>query len=199
MTKGSRKLGKNIFKDPTFGWTRNIYKNKICGYCKKCLNYSNFRVHNKSTSAYKIGAGFIGEDFNLHFSTCRKCEATKSEIKYEKNPFPQMFSNAKIRAKKKNLPFNITAEYLKKIWPKDNKCPVLRIKFVMGYKTTRGKSKNFAPSLDKIEPKKGYVKGNVIVVSDLVNRMKQDASLEQLEQIYKFFSKYKQNVKKYLN
>ena len=55
----------------------------------------------------------------------------------------------------------------------------------MGYK--KGRSKNYAPSLYRIEPKKGYVKDNIIIVSDIVNRMKQDASLDDLKKISEFF------------
>ena len=45
----------------------------------------------------------------------------------------------------------------------------------MGYKN--GKSKNLSPSLDRIVPKKGYIPGNLVIVSDIVNRLKSDASL----------------------
>ena len=59
----------------------------------------------------------------------------------------------------------------------------------MGYK--KGRSKNYAPSLDRIEPKKGYVKDNIIIVSDIVNRMKQDATLDDLKKISEFFKNLK--------
>ena len=52
-----------------------------------------------------------------------------------------------------------------------------------------GKSKNLAPSLDRIVPKKGYIKGNLIIVSDIVNRMKQDSTLEDMEKILKYYTK----------
>ena len=54
--------------------------------------------------------------------------------RYEKNPIPQMLSNAKIRAKQKSIDFNLTSEYLKKIFPKDNKCPITGVNFQFGYK-----------------------------------------------------------------
>ena len=57
----------------------------------------------------------------------------------------------------------------------------------MGYKN--GKSKNFSPSLDRIITKKGYVYGNLVIISDIVNRLKSDATLEDMEKILKFYTK----------
>ena len=98
-----------------------------------------------------------------------------------------MLSNSKIRAKAKNLAHNITTEDIKKVWPKDNICPVLKKPFEMGSKL--GKTKSMAPSLDKIIPNKGYIRGNIVVISDIVNRLKSDASLEDLKKILNFYIK----------
>ena len=98
-----------------------------------------------------------------------------------------MLSNSRIRAEKKDIPHTIDSSYLEKIWPKDNKCPVLGNKFEMDYKN--GKSKNLSPSLDRIIPKKGYVYGNLVIVSDIINRLKSDATLENMEKILKFYTK----------
>ena len=84
-----------------------------------------------------------------------------------------------------NDKLHITTKDISDIWPKDNKCPVLNINFEMGYKNK--KTKSYAPSLDRIEPKKGYVKGNILVVCDIVNRLKSDASIEDLRKISNFF------------
>ena len=43
------------------------------------------------------------------------------------------------------------------------------------------KVKNLSPSLDRIIPKKGYVYDNLVIVSDIVNRLKSDATLEDME------------------
>ena len=61
----------------------------------------------------------------------------------------------------------------------------------MGYKNK--KTKSYAPSLDRIEPKKGYVRGNILIVCDIVNRLKSDATLEDLKKISDFFNNLKYN------
>ena len=64
--------------------------------------------------------------------------------------------NTRLRSKKKKINSNLTVEYCSSIFPKDNKCPVLGITLNWGGRRTNGDS----PSLDRIIPEKGYVKGN---------------------------------------
>jgi hypothetical protein len=110
--------------------------------------------------------------------------------KYIKNPIPQMVSNAKIRAKQKNLFFDIDSDYLRSIYPKDNMCPVLNVPFQLGYVDENKKNKDYAPSLDRIIPEKGYVKGNLVFVCNIVNRVKSDSTIETLEKVLNFYKKY---------
>lgn len=51
------------------------------------------------------------------------------------------------------------------------------------------KNTDFAPSLDRIVPEKGYVEGNVIVVCNIVNRVKSDSTIKILEKVFKFYKK----------
>lgn len=74
----------------------------------------------------------------------------------------------KARAKKKALPFNITAEDL--IVPE--KCPVLGIPIILG----AGKNSPNSPSVDRMIPERGYVKGNVSVISLRANILKRDCT-----------------------
>lgn len=85
------------------------------------------------------------------------------------------------RAKAKGLPFNLTLEDL--IIPE--LCPVLGIPLIRNY--GKGHSSHNSPSVDRIIPELGYVKGNVIVISVLANRIKQDATPEQIIRVGKFF------------
>jgi len=90
-----------------------------------------------------------------------------------RNPLQNMYHNAKNRAKKKGLPFNLTKDYLSSIM--SNTCPVLNIQMEFG-KVNRETS----PSLDRIIPELGYVRGNVIVISNKANSIKNSASTKEI-------------------
>ena len=64
-------------------------------------------------------------------------------------------------------------------------CPVLRIK--LGWKLKGNGGHDNSPSLDRIDSTKGYVKGNVMIMSTLANRMKSNATIEQLNQFSRYY------------
>lgn len=82
--------------------------------------------------------------------------------------------SAKHRAKVQNLPFNLELEDI--VIPE--LCPVFGTPLVCN--AGQGGAKHDSPSLDKIIPELGYVKGNVQIISNLANVMKHDATPEQL-------------------
>ena len=43
-------------------------------------------------------------------------------------------------------------------------------------------------NFDRIIPKKDYIQGNLVIVSDIVNRVKSDASLKDMEKILTFYT-----------
>ena len=155
---------------------------KICSFCKKKLSIEKFRTVSR-------------KNWRGQYPQCKICESLLMKVKYKKNPIPQMLSNAKIRAKQKGVDFNLTSQYLKKIFPKDNKCPISGLNFEFGYINREKINKNNSPSLDRIIPSKGYVIGNVMVISDLMNRMKQDSTFEDIEKLYNFYKKIIKNDK----
>lgn len=61
-------------------------------------------------------------------------------------------------------------------------CPVFGFKFIKGNaRGTKHGGNSKSPSVDRIIPSKGYVKGNVVVVSLKANTIKETSSLAQLE------------------
>lgn len=86
-----------------------------------------------------------------------------------------MLKEASKRAKKDGLEFNIETSDI--IIP--DVCPILGITI----STQNNCAKHNSPSLDRIDSGKGYVKNNVWVISWRANKIKSDATLEELEKI----------------
>ncbi len=79
------------------------------------------------------------------------------------------------RAKKEGLPATVTEQYLLDIFPQDKKCPILQLELVWG-----GEHPDNNPSLDKIKPELGYVEGNVAWMSSRANRIKYNATKNEI-------------------
>lgn len=93
----------------------------------------------------------------------------------ENNPEHLIWMETKKRAKKRRIFFDIDVSDI--IIPKV--CPILGIELSFGV----GRVHDASPSLDRIIPEKGYVKGNCFIISSKANRMKQENTLETLEKI----------------
>lgn len=86
---------------------------------------------------------------------------------------------AKGRAKTKGLPFDISESDIRI----PSVCPVLGIPLFKG----TGKLTDNSPTLDRIDSTGGYTKGNVLVVSARANRIKSDATIEELLKVALFY------------
>lgn len=94
------------------------------------------------------------------------------------DPLRSTFIGRKSTAKSSGIPWDI--EYADLEHP--THCPVLGIELV--YRVGRGSGpKADSPSIDRINPKLGYVKGNVAVISHRANIIKTDATAEELEAV----------------
>ena len=100
-----------------------------------------------------------------------------------------MFYNAKTRARKLGLPFTITIDDV--LIP--THCPVLGIPLIRG--TGRNSQSENSPTLDRVLPDKGYVRGNVIVISNRANRLKSDATIKELRDIASFYATLRRGVR----
>ncbi|WP_157272528.1 hypothetical protein [Azonexus hydrophilus] len=89
-----------------------------------------------------------------------------------------MLDNVRRRSKAKGWEFNLTIEDI--VIPEF--CPVLGVKLDVSIAVI-GTRNQFAPSLDRVDNSKGYVKGNVRVISWKANQLKSDASLDDLKAI----------------
>ena len=92
-----------------------------------------------------------------------------------KYPDRQLYRTAKTRAEKRQIEFNI--EYEDIVLPEF--CPVLGIKLKVNSGSGAG-GKDDSYSLDRIDNTKGYIKGNVQVISHKANSMKSTATADEL-------------------
>lgn len=95
-------------------------------------------------------------------------------------PWYIMWAGAKNRSESKNVPFDITPEDVYDLIVDLQKCPALGIDLCW----TNNKLLDNSPTLDRIIPELGYVKGNIAVISNKANRIKTDASFEELGKVY---------------
>jgi hypothetical protein len=100
-----------------------------------------------------------------------------------KNPARYMLTRAKIRSKQKGIPFDLILADIEI----PEYCPVLGLKLSVSSEFATDTS----PELDRIDPDKGYVRGNIIIVSRRVNRIKNDATIAELQQIASFYLTFK--------
>jgi len=123
---------------------------------------------------------------------CKTCQKILSAARYKANPteyahkhqqyrttfrerHPErlLWTFARRRAKALAYPFNIEPEDI--IIPET--CPLLGIPLIR----SNGYATDNTPSLDRKNAQLGYIKGNVWVISYRANRLKSDATLEELE------------------
>jgi hypothetical protein len=104
-------------------------------------------------------------------------ERRRSTEYLKNNPEFSLLRGAKARAKKKGIPISITKEDI----DIPEVCPVLGTPFERGTP--------YAASLDRVDNNKGYVEGNIQVLSLKANKMKADATQEELERFAQWILK----------
>jgi hypothetical protein len=103
--------------------------------------------------------------------------SSKNHKKTPRGHFAKFKDRCKARALEKGIPFDLDTDYLQSI--ATDKCPIFGTDFVWGLH--RGTKVNDATaSLDRIIPELGYVKGNVVFISHMANRIKNDVTENEL-------------------
>lgn len=94
----------------------------------------------------------------------------------------EIYNHYKNSAKKRGIEFTLTKEQLHSLsFPIT--CPVLGIPL----KYNRGKPQYDSYSLDRIDSTKGYAMDNVVVISHRANTLKNNATIDELRQMVKFY------------
>jgi hypothetical protein len=152
---------------PESEFTRN--KNRPDGltvWCKTCNKKARDSYYLKNKDKIKKRVKAFREENKEHVLTQSKNYRIKYRVK-------RLIYSAKHRAKSLGLPFDIDCEDI--VLPEY--CPVLKIKLNIDCNV---QSRN-SPSIDRIIPMLGYVKGNIQVISWQANTMKNNASVEELK------------------
>lgn len=100
-----------------------------------------------------------------------------------------MLQNARARARRDDIPFTITVDDI--VIP--SHCPILGLPLFQ--RTGQRGGGDNSPSLDRIRNERGYVPGNIIVISNRANRLKSDASIKELRDIASFYATLRRGVR----
>lgn len=89
----------------------------------------------------------------------------------------RLLRSTRLTAKRKGYAFDLTLDFVQSIYPASGECPIL------GFKMVLDQDRDVGPSIDRIDPEKGYTQGNVRVISVRANRLKADAWPHELRLI----------------
>lgn len=120
-------------------------------------------------------------------SMCKSCKSESASLysgKYlrrkKSNPIQRMLMHSKLNSYRRKLEFTITEEDI----PAPKRC--IYLDCVLDYRSVEEKGEDIRESnmatLDRIDSTKGYVPGNVQVISFLANRLKSNATVKELLQ-----------------
>lgn len=136
--------------------------------CKECDEL--FTPYHPNTQKYCNDCREKGEWFLSRFSLRRRLGS--------------LAHSAKNRAKSKNLPYDINTDYLEELWEEQGmQCPVSGRMFDLEAYGEKRQVNPDAPSVDRIIPSLGYVKGNIRLVTYLTNVCLNEYGYEYLLQL----------------
>lgn len=168
-----------------------------CPVCKRELPYYNFDIARKSTTGrmwcckecYNSKPPISDNHFRARYDpNFRDMLFEQKRASRIRNFVHAMWKAAKDRADKKGLEFNIEESDI--LIP--TVCPLLNIPIEFGTK----EDYNSSPSLDRIDNTKGYIKGNIWVISKKANTMKNSATLKELHTFCTNMLRYSPNFTK---
>lgn len=143
----------------------NLPKNhKRCGKCHNVKSFLEFRKNKNSAFGYSY--------------FCKECD--KQRV-YTRDKRKVLYNAAKKRAKDQNLDFSIVLSDI--VLPL--KCPILNIELQFN----EGRAMDNSYSIDRIDNSKGYIKGNIQIISFRANTIKNSASLDEIEKVYNYMKK----------
>lgn len=155
---------------------------KFCKKCNKTKCIKEFHHDKRSKDGYRAYCKICNsKDASLWAKNNKERRNISVRAHRAKDKVGSILDLAKQRAKSNKLEFNIDRSDI--FIPE--KCPVLGIMIKCG----NNKLSDTSPSIDRINPLLGYIKGNVRVISWRANRLKSDASIDEVKQILNYMMK----------
>ena len=111
-------------------------------------------------------------------SSCKICRNNDYLKRKDRNPIHTYFIAKRSECKQKGFLFDLTEEYLMSIYTPY--CPIFKTPMKIG---TGGRGDGYNSHLDRIIPELGYVAGNVAWISGRANRIKYNATVNELRSI----------------
>ena len=154
----------------------NPEKWRVCRVCDKEKNIWQFSLLDKTRKTT-----------TERKTICKNCSAILNEKErrnrdWKYNARKVLLSNAKQRAKKSNIEFTLTKNDINI----PDTCPV----FGFPLKREERETWMYAPSIDRIDNTKGYIKENIIIVSRRANILKKDATIEELRKLADYYEHF---------
>ena len=172
---------------------------KVCKGCGKELPLEAFNKDNAKADGRR--------------ARCRECDAAYFQQKYKDPEWQQKHkqrskdrrirlkdedphelwaydsvANARQRAKKAGVMCNIDLDYVRSLVV--DTCPLLGLPLIYA----QIKLSDNSPTLDRKRPSLGYTKGNLAVISHRANRLKSDATVEELQTLLNNLINYMQSA-----
>ena len=165
----------------------NVYNAREFGMKNREKNPNRYKVCKKCNQSLNLNKFSLIEKWNVNSGTkdiCKKCstkirQSEKLNRDWKVDAAKLLYKNIKSRCKRTGREFSIELEDI--VIPE--KCPVF------GFELKREDKQTWmsAPSVDRIDSSKGYIKGNVTVVSRRANILKRDATVEELELLLNYY------------
>jgi len=158
-------------------YSKSGKRDSMCKSCRKSYRKDAKKLHSRQ---------YYQENKEHYLELHRQWRENNVELK--------LWHSCKNSAKQRNLEFDIEPTDI--IVPV--MCPVLNIPLDTHAESGVGsghdwKINPYRPSVDRINNSKGYVKGNIEVISWRANSLKKDASLNEIEMLYNHMKKGEQN------
>lgn len=174
--------GEKFWKDKS-EYTRRLKENPEYKFYKHAKNKAA-AAGEKGFKHLKPWSGKVNDNLKKGF----KKFAESGGFQDEYSPFRYFIKRAKERKRdnpqrKEFQNFDITLDFLLGLWKgQKGKCALTGVEMQLPKVTQSSRNSPLCASLDRIDPSKGYIKGNVQFVTQLINLGKNTYSQDQVKQ-----------------